>query len=225
VSKATLDAAIQLADYLIAHARAAYGEMEADPVIGGAQYLLDWIKRENRDSFTKREAHRGTQSRFKKVNDLEPVLKLLIDHEYIRLQPQEKRPGPGQKPSPIFFVNPIKDRNDRNDRIPSSGEETANSVHSVHSVTIDPENFSPPEEGDVEEAQPASLGAHVVAREGEHLAPPEAGDDEGSQPIEGTGPETVFTCAQCGGPAEVIGGVAWCESCDGGSEEVLVWRE
>jgi hypothetical protein len=74
------------------------------------------------------------------------------------------------------------------------------------------------------EKSPDLLGAHGFLREGEHLAPPEAGDDEGSQPIEGTGPETVVTCARCGGPAEVIGGVAWCEPCDSNSEEVLEWR-
>jgi hypothetical protein len=68
------------------------------------------------------------------------------------------------------------------------------------------------------------LGAHVFVRQGEHLASPEAGDNEGSQPIEGTSPETVFTCARCCGPAEVIGGVAWCEPCDNDSEEVFEWR-
>jgi hypothetical protein len=74
------------------------------------------------------------------------------------------------------------------------------------------------------EKSPDLLGAHVFARQGEPLAPPEAGDNEGSQPIEGTGPETVFTCARCGGPAELIGGVAWCEPCDNDSEEVFEWR-
>jgi hypothetical protein len=74
------------------------------------------------------------------------------------------------------------------------------------------------------EKSPDLLGAHVFVRQGEHLAPPEAGDNESSQSSEETGPETVVTCARCGGPAELIGGVAWCEPCDSDSEEVFEWR-
>jgi hypothetical protein len=167
VSKATIDAAIKLADYLIPHAKTAYGQMDSDPLLANAKYLLDWIQSETRKSFTKRGAHRGTTGRFKKVADLEPALQLLIDYDYIRPKSEEKRGGRGRTPSPTFIVNPLtdridridripqteqprgdeasadsSDRNDRNDRIPPFGAQALNSVNCVNSVTRNSENLS-----------------------------------------------------------------------------------
>jgi replicative DNA helicase len=151
VSKETIDAAIQLADYLIPHAKTAYGQMDSDPLLANAKYLLDWIHSETRESFSKRDAHRGTAGRFKKVADLEPALQLLIDYDYIRPQSEEKRPGPGRQPSPTFIVNPLTDRIDTIDTIPPLGEELPNSVNCVNSVIRNPENFSAPDAGEIEE--------------------------------------------------------------------------
>ena len=48
ISPDTFAGAIQLADYLIEHARAVFDLMGADPRLDDARWLLDWIGRTNR---------------------------------------------------------------------------------------------------------------------------------------------------------------------------------
>lgn len=98
--------AIQIGKYLIPHARAAYGEMGADPAVEAARHILRWIITKDARRFTLRELFQGTKGRFKKVESLKPALGVLIDHNFIREVPEPPRLGPGRKPSPTFEVNP-----------------------------------------------------------------------------------------------------------------------
>src|SRR5205085_7432214 len=85
--------------YLIPHARAAYAEMGADEQVEAAKYVLRWIERSEKASFTKREAFEGTKGRFKQVAKLNPVLDLLDAHGYIRARQDAADLRPGRKPS------------------------------------------------------------------------------------------------------------------------------
>jgi replicative DNA helicase len=111
ISPDTLAAAIQLADYLIEHARAVFDLMGADPSTDDVRWLLDWITRTNRTQFTRRDAHRAApRGRFPKATDLEPALRLLEEHGYLRrVDPEPSRDphGRGRPPSPRFLVNPL----------------------------------------------------------------------------------------------------------------------
>ena len=109
VSPATMEQAIKLGMYLLAHAQAAYAEMAADPLVQDARYLLRWIERNGGCAFTKRDAFEGTKGRFERVPQLEPVLALLQQHGYIRVRTTPTQLGPGRKPSPIYEVNPLWD--------------------------------------------------------------------------------------------------------------------
>ena len=84
VSADTMKNAIKIAEYLIPHAQAAYAEMGADSKIEDAKFLLRWIEKSGLAEFTKRDAHQGTKGRFKQVSMIEPALKILEDHGYIR---------------------------------------------------------------------------------------------------------------------------------------------
>lgn len=106
VSADTLKDAIEIARYLMAHARAAYAEMAADPKIEEAKIVLNWIKKTGSTSFTKRDAYQGNKGRFNKVALLEPALKILEDHGYVQLVEIPAKGGAGRKPSPVFLVNP-----------------------------------------------------------------------------------------------------------------------
>lgn len=103
----TLASAIQIARYLIPHARMAYAEMAADQKIEDAKIVLRWIEKSDKREFTKRDAFEGTKSRFKQVAALEPALKVLEDHGYIQLEELCPEKRPGRKPSVRFFVNPL----------------------------------------------------------------------------------------------------------------------
>jgi hypothetical protein len=99
----TMVAAINIGRYFISHAIAVFDLMGADPHLGGARRILDWLAKGNRTMFTKRECHLTLRSHFKRAAELDPALTLLADHGWIRLLSGKHRPG---RPSSVFEVNP-----------------------------------------------------------------------------------------------------------------------
>ena len=86
--------------------------MGADPRIEDARWLLDWISRTDRTQFSRRDAHRAApRGRFAKATDLEPALRLLEEHGYLRRvdpAPSQDPRGRGRPASPRFLVNPCR---------------------------------------------------------------------------------------------------------------------
>jgi hypothetical protein len=110
IGPGTFTAAIGLADYLIEHARAVFDLMGADQRLDDARWLLDWITRTNHTQFSRRDAHRAApRGRFATATDLEPALRLLEEHGYLRRvdpEPSQHPRGRGRPASPRFLVNP-----------------------------------------------------------------------------------------------------------------------
>lgn len=113
----TVMSAISVAAFCIPHAQAVYQDMEADPQASGALHLLEWIRKERRHEFTRREIHQGCRGKFRKIDQLRAPLDLLKSHGYIRLfeDAVKRRKGP---PSDKYLVNPavyeIEDIEDAN---------------------------------------------------------------------------------------------------------------
>jgi len=106
IADSTIEAAVRLAAYLVPHAKAAFAQMGADPVVERAQHVIQWIKRSGMTTFSKRDAFQATKGYFKRVKELDPVFEVLGEHGYVREREPEARPGRGRKPSPTFEVNP-----------------------------------------------------------------------------------------------------------------------
>lgn len=133
ISEATIERAISIGEYLIPHAHAAFAEMGADPGIEDATHVLRWIEHSGKQRFAKRDAFEGTKGRFKRVTALEPALKLLGDHGYIREQSEKPKDGPGRKLSPVYNVNPLapshNSHNSHNSEQECNSANTANSAN------------------------------------------------------------------------------------------------
>jgi len=99
--------ALEVVDYLIPHAKAAFRAMALDVQVGEALYLLRWIARHGRPSFKERDAYHGTRSRFGRIDRLRPVLRLLEDHHFIRRAQEPPRKTRGRRPTPTYLTNPI----------------------------------------------------------------------------------------------------------------------
>jgi replicative DNA helicase len=127
----TFAAAIRLADYLIEHARAVFDLMGTDPRTDDARWLLDWITRTNRTQFSRRDAHRAApRGRFATATDLEPALRLLEEHGYLRRvdpEPSQDPRGRGRPASPRFLVNPL----------PRAAEMTETTKTTAGAVSVD----------------------------------------------------------------------------------------
>jgi hypothetical protein len=107
IDEETMRYAIRIGHYFLAHARAAYAQMGADPDVERAQFVLEWLTAHDKSTVTLRELYQGTRGRFRRVADLRPALAVLVDHGFLRAQAQASHPGPGRKPSPVYEVNPL----------------------------------------------------------------------------------------------------------------------
>jgi replicative DNA helicase len=127
----TFAGAVRLTDYLIEHARAVFDLMGADPRVDDTRWLLEWIARTNRVQFSRRDAHRAApRGRFAKATDLEPALRLLEEHGYLRRvdpEPSQDPQGRGRPASPRFLVNPL----------PRAAETTETTKTSAGAVSVD----------------------------------------------------------------------------------------
>ncbi len=114
IGKATIEAAVEIARYLIPHAEAVLNMMQAQDGSGDedAHYVLRWIKRHDRQEFTKTEAQHHGKRRFPRADDIDPALAELVRRGHIRLRPSEAT-RPGRPLSPTYEVNPAAFADDK----------------------------------------------------------------------------------------------------------------
>jgi len=131
----TLYRAIEIGEYLVAHARAAHGYMKTDPQVEIAKYLLGWIHKIGETKFTKRELYRRVRGKLQKVSDLEAPLFLLVQHGYLREVEEPVSTGAGRKPA-TYEVHP-----DFAKKYGHNGQNTptdSNSGHFGHKIPENP---------------------------------------------------------------------------------------
>lgn len=142
----TIRAAERIANYLAPHAEYVLRTMSATNVgpVDDSHYLLRWIRKGNRSTFTKRDAHQHGRRRFPQPDELDPALAELTRRGYIR-RVASGTSGPGRSPSPKFEVNPavyeIENRQSRthNSQNSGNGRSVGYSVNSV-SASVNSEN-------------------------------------------------------------------------------------
>ena len=104
----TMCRAIELGEYLLAHAERALTPVSIDPLILDAEHILAWIRNTSSSGFSKRDLHNALRrnSRFEKAEELDPVLKLLEKHHWIIPCERQHVGRPGRPPSPTYRVHP-----------------------------------------------------------------------------------------------------------------------
>jgi replicative DNA helicase len=107
ISLQIVEDAIEIGKYLIPHAKAAFAEMGTDAVFEGAKRIVRWIEERQVTSFTKRQLHQTLKGSFKRVEELDAPLKLMVDHQYIHKRPDAKTATPGRPQSATYDVNPL----------------------------------------------------------------------------------------------------------------------
>ena len=105
VDRETMENAVAIGRYFLAHAKAAYSLMGADAVNKNARLFLSAVKRKRLAEFSRRDAMRLCRS-FKTADSLQPVLNRLCEYGYIAVKLQEPTLGVGRRPSEIYLTNP-----------------------------------------------------------------------------------------------------------------------
>ena len=114
VPVAAVESAISIGDYALEHARAAFALMGADHQVELARRVLGWVRDRGLTEFSRRDAfYQLRNSQLPKVTDLDPVLALLVAHDYIA--PLTVSAGrSGGRPSQRYRVNPFYGQNPQN---------------------------------------------------------------------------------------------------------------
>lgn len=103
VSHACMDDAINLARLLIPHAQAAFALLGTDAVDVDAAAVVRWVQAHGLTEFTKRDAQKAQEGRFRSVERLQKALDRLEHQDVVRAF---KRHNKGAPPSSCFAVNP-----------------------------------------------------------------------------------------------------------------------
>ena len=102
ISGLTMARAASLGRCFLQHAQVLYGASGEKRTIEDAAYVLQKVA--GLEQITRRDLYRACRSRFKKANDMEPVIQLLCEHGY--LVETVKQPPGGHRSSVVLFVNP-----------------------------------------------------------------------------------------------------------------------
>lgn len=103
VGAGAMERAVRLARLLIPHAQAAFGILGTDAVEIDAAAILKWIRAGERQSFTRREAQKAQEGRFRNVERLQKALERLGHQDVVR---EFKRANRGAPPTTCYAVNP-----------------------------------------------------------------------------------------------------------------------
>jgi hypothetical protein len=113
----SMNRASRLIAYFRSHALKVHAALGSDSEIEEAQRVLQWIEREDRESFKRWEVHKDVRNsgRFQRIESLDRPLQRLIEHGYLRRAEPESQ-GRGRPADPVFEVNPKHRRENRVNR-------------------------------------------------------------------------------------------------------------
>lgn len=108
ISRDTIEQAIKISRYFLEHAKFAYSQLGADKTLRGARMVLKRLEEQDKRELTKYQILRLCRSEFSKVDDVVPVIELLIEYGYLKERtysaPTGGRPrGNGYLLNPLFF--------------------------------------------------------------------------------------------------------------------------
>jgi len=103
VSHSAMDRAIHLARLLIPHAQAAFGLLGTDATDSDAAAIVKWVRAGDREEFTRREAQKAQEGRFRSVERLQKALARLEQQDVLR---EFRRHNKGAPPTACYRVNP-----------------------------------------------------------------------------------------------------------------------
>lgn len=119
VTSRTIESAIQVAEYFTEHSMAVFGLIGLDPEMAKALQMGEWLRdkaEKGEEQVTRRDFQRARPALFRRAEDVEPVLKVLFRHRFLKkAPPSSRRVG---RPSEVLLINPrIADNIDRPKRI------------------------------------------------------------------------------------------------------------
>lgn len=107
VNLVTMMNAITIANYFIDHAKACYQLMGVDESFQQAKHVLKKLEQNPQERYKKYDIFKMCRNSYlKNVDQIDPLLEMLIDNGYLYEIPTERLNRPGRKPANIYKLNP-----------------------------------------------------------------------------------------------------------------------
>lgn len=107
VAQKTMMNAIAVANYFMDHAKACYQLMGVDEDIQHAKHVLKKLEQNPQVQYKKHDIYKMCRnSHIKVVNDIEPLLEILVLHNYLNEVLPHEVDRTGRKPATIYKLNP-----------------------------------------------------------------------------------------------------------------------
>ena len=103
VSHSAMARAVRLAWLLVPHAQAAFGLLGTDATDADAIAIVKWFRANDIAAFTRRDAQKAQEGRFRSVERLQKALDRLEHQDVLR---SYKRHNKGAPPTAMFQINP-----------------------------------------------------------------------------------------------------------------------
>ena len=106
LSAETAQQAITISKYFLRHAKCVYNLLGTDKDIQQAKHIIKKLQQQNKPELTKYQIYRMCRGSFHKVEDIAPILDILVDYGYLK----EKRysaPTGGRPRANSYLLNPI----------------------------------------------------------------------------------------------------------------------
>jgi len=104
VSGSTMEGAIEIGRYFMEHAKATYHPMTIDPEIQNALYILQQLEKDKPEEIGRTGLNRLCHGRFDKAEDMDPAIRLLEEHRYIKTV--EMDTGYNNRKKTLYKINP-----------------------------------------------------------------------------------------------------------------------
>jgi len=140
IAPETVKAAVEIVDYFVHHALAAFGVMGDSPAMTLARRVYAWIDRHDQEDFSRAELHQAIRT--ESSDELIPALRLLEQRSIVREIDQPPRGGVGRPLSPRYIVNPYLRNHSFNSEKPPTPElnelnERSQGSETQHSIEPD----------------------------------------------------------------------------------------
>lgn len=106
VSLDTMNRAIEIGKYFMAHALCAYSIMGADRTLRGAKQILKRLRNQNKRELSKYELFRLCRGEFVKADDAKPSIDLLVEYGYLAERTCSASTG-GRPRGSRYLLNPL----------------------------------------------------------------------------------------------------------------------
>ena len=106
VSLDTMNRAIEIGKYFMAHALCAYSIMGADRTLRGAKQILKRLRNQDKRELSKYELFRLCRGEFAKADDAKPSIDLLVEYGYLAERTCSASTG-GRPRGSRYLLNPL----------------------------------------------------------------------------------------------------------------------